>query len=85
MSRKPELSLLECFIKKDLAGLLRLEWSMGNGQCPECCGVHQGWLGHPCHPTQDTIGHEAECPLADAIRQLGGSPLMMPTAVGAQR
>ncbi len=50
----------------------KLEWSMGNGQCPECYGVHGGWLGHPFHPTPSSIGHEPDCQLARAICSLGG-------------
>ncbi len=46
------------------------EWSMGNGQCPECYGVPDSWLGHPCHPTKDTLGHESDCVLASSIKQL---------------
>ena len=55
--------------------LKRQEWSMGNGQCPECCGVPASWHGHPCHMTADTIGHELDCPLADAMAELGMRPL----------
>jgi hypothetical protein len=57
--------------------LRRREWSMGcggsenNGQCPECCGVHEGWHGHPCHTTSDTIGHKKSCKLANALKDLG--------------
>lgn len=54
----------------------KLEWSMGNGQCPECCGVPASWHGQPGHMTTDTIGHEAECPLAAALRDAGETPLM---------
>ena len=44
------------------------EWSMGNGQCPECGGLSKEWL-------EDTIwsdvGHETECKLATALESLG--------------
>ena len=43
------------------------EWSMGNGQCPECCGVPPSWYGHPCHRKASSIGHERKCSLAAAI------------------
>lgn len=55
------------------------EWSMGNGQCPECHGVHAGWHGHPCHMTTDTIGHKEDCTLAAALTAMGQSPLMIGT------
>ena len=77
MPRKLQFSALECVLDGDLPNLLRHEWSMGNGQCPECNGVPQSWLGHPCHPTQATIGHKANCPMARAIKQLGAEPLML--------
>ncbi len=53
--------------------LRRKEFSIGNGQCPECCGVPPSWLGHPLHRTQDTIGHKKDCDLAQAITSVGGS------------
>lgn len=57
--------------------LLKQEWSMGNGQCPECCGVPESWHGHPLHMTPDTIGHQKKCKLAASIKELGGTPLMI--------
>lgn len=57
--------------------LLAKEWSMGNGQCPECCGVPEDWIGHPCHLDSTKIGHEPDCELAAAIKDAGGAPLMM--------
>lgn len=53
------------------------EWSMGNGQCPDCYGAHKGWHGHPAFLQAASIGHEPDCPLAAAITELGGEPLMM--------
>lgn len=53
------------------------EWSMGNGQCPECFGVPASWHGHPLFLTADTIGHEAGCTLAAALRDAGETPLMI--------
>lgn len=53
------------------------EWTMGNGQCHECCGVHEGWHGHPCHMTPETIGHQPDCSLAAALTALGEKPLML--------
>lgn len=57
--------------------LKKLEWSMGNGQCPECCGVPPSWYGHPCHRTYGSIGHHKGCKLAASLKELGDSPLMM--------
>ena len=56
--------------------LRKREWSMGNGQCPDCCGVPESWHGHPCHMTAETIGHEAGCSLSKALRAMGERPLM---------
>ena len=56
--------------------LKKREWSMGNGQCPECFGVPESWHGHPCHMSAKTIGHEAGCSLAEALRAAGERPLM---------
>ena len=53
------------------------EWSTGNGQCPECCGVPPSWYGHPLHRTTDSIGHEPSCKLAGAISEAGGSVLFV--------
>lgn len=53
------------------------EWSMGNGQCHECCGAHEGWYGHPCYMESESIGHEKTCSLAKAIKELGGNPLYL--------
>lgn len=52
------------------------EWSMGNGQCPECCGAPDSWHGHPCHMTTESIGHELDCSLAASLSDLGVTPLM---------
>ena len=55
--------------------LLKREWSMGNGQCPDCCGVPKSWLGHPLYLDGSGIGHEPKCSLAAAIAGAGGKPL----------
>ncbi|MBW2178752.1 MAG: hypothetical protein JRG81_00020 [Deltaproteobacteria bacterium] len=57
----------------ELKYLQSLEFSMGNGQCPECNGASKSWHGHPCYPGPETIGHEADCPLAAAIQSSGGA------------
>jgi hypothetical protein len=55
--------------------LLNKQWSMGNGQCPECCGVPENWLGHPCHLDSSNLGHKKNCPLAKALEDVGVKPL----------
>lgn len=52
--------------------LKSIEYSMGNGQCPECYGVPPSWHGHPCHLTPQSIGHKANCSIAQAIISSGG-------------
>jgi len=48
---------------------------MGNGQCPDCYGVPESWLGHPLYLNGAGIGHEPKCALAAAIADAGGKPL----------
>ncbi len=62
-------------MKRTLKYLLKKEWSMGNGQCAECEGVSEDWLGHPLFLTSDLIGHEANCAVAELIKELGVAPL----------
>jgi hypothetical protein len=65
------------YLMREAAKYLRnREWSMGNGQCPECCGVPEGWYGHPLYMAPNSIGHKSECVLAAALRELGETPLM---------
>jgi hypothetical protein len=56
--------------------LLAREWSMGNGQCPDCCGVPPSWHGHPLYLKTEKIGHQKGCKLAAALTSAGESPLM---------
>lgn len=56
---------------KSIDYLRKIEWSMGNGQCPECYGVSEKWLGHPMYLTGKRIGHKLNCPLANALVELG--------------
>ncbi len=49
--------------------LRKKEWSMGNGQCPECCACHSGnpgWV-RDC----DHLGHNRSCKLAKSLVALG--------------
>lgn len=57
--------------------LKKQEWSMGNGQCPECCGVSSKWLGHPLHLDSSTIGHKSSCGMAASLASLNVSPIML--------
>ncbi len=44
------------------------EWSLGNGQCPDCCGLDPKpglWDG------RGTVGHTPKCKLANTLRELG--------------
>ena len=43
------------------------EWTMGNGQCGECCGNKPRARWHT-----DTVGHRQGCKKAKAIEALGG-------------
>lgn len=63
-------------IKKTINYLKKREWSMGNGQCPDCEGVPPSWHGHSLHMDAGSIGHEPDCPLAASLRELGVTPLM---------
>ncbi len=59
-----------------LAYLQREEWTMGNGQCHECCGLKPAvFLGHPNAPTEDYLGHDKDCQHAAALADLGDTPL----------
>lgn len=62
---------------KTVKFLRGLEWSLGNGQCPECEGVPESWHGHPMHETADTIGHEKDCPIATSLIELGEAVLVI--------
>lgn len=53
------------------------EWSMGNGQCPECYGVPPSWLGHPSYLDSSSIGHKPNCALAAALRETSTDPVVM--------
>ena len=52
--------------------LRRKEWSMGNGQCPECCGMGEmiaaNWKFHGM-PAE--YGHKDGCEFAKALEELG--------------
>jgi len=63
-------------MNKTIEYLRKKEWSMGNGQCPECCGVPKSWHGHPCYMKADSIGHKKDCGLALSLKDLGEKPVM---------
>lgn len=49
---------------------------MGNGQCPECCGVSEKWYGDYNHAKKGDIGHKKKCDLASSINELGGNAIL---------
>jgi len=53
--------------------LLKDEWTMGNGQCGECYGKGMRFLRQDM---PEEIGHERTCGKAQAIKDLGGNPLI---------
>jgi len=65
--------------KVAIAYLRQREWSMGSGQCPDCCGMKTDFGCGTDNIWKDSPkGHERECPLAIALTGLGESPLMLP-------
>lgn len=53
-------------ISKTIRFLRKDEWTMGNGQCHECCGQKpraKWWT--------DKVGHRKDCMLAMALEELG--------------
>ena len=50
--------------------LRNLEWSMGNGQCPECCGCKPGFDSAD-DPFIRRQGHLRKCTLAKGLVSLG--------------
>lgn len=51
------------------AYLRKKEWSMGNGQCPECCATGPAWL--LLGGWGNEIGHKRNCDLAQGLEDLG--------------
>lgn len=49
--------------------LLKEEWTMGNGQCDFCCGKAKTFYPQSMY---EEIGHEHDCGIGLAIRELGG-------------
>ena len=54
--------------------LTEQEWSMGNGQCPECCGIG---VGFHMQDHSSRIGHKKGCKLAKQLKEIGGKPMMI--------
>jgi hypothetical protein len=46
--------------------LLKVQWNMGNGQCPECYGCEPGFHG-PSSMMYKEEGHFQDCLLAAAL------------------
>ena len=59
---------------KALALLRKGEWSVGNGQCPECYGSGPSFHGRCFGGWQAAaeLGHEKKCGRAEAMEELGG-------------
>ena len=52
--------------------LLKKEWSMGNGQCDECCGLKPGFgAGSAMPASPDETGHYTKCKFAKMMKELG--------------
>jgi hypothetical protein len=46
--------------------LKKKEWSMGHGQCDECCGLGPDWPNWKGNP-----GHHKDCGFARLLLELG--------------
>jgi hypothetical protein len=55
-------------MSKAIKQLRNMEWSMGNGQCPQChgCRPNKGWW-------TKTVGHQKNCGIALALKELGAN------------
>lgn len=64
---------------KTIEFLRRDEWTMGNGQCGECCGLGTGFLhgSFGGHEDVGRIGHRPACALALSLEELGEEVLWM--------
>jgi len=52
--------------------LTKKEWSMGNGQCHECCGLGPNWgKGFANEPAPEETGHKKNCKYAKMMKELG--------------
>jgi hypothetical protein len=52
--------------------LTKKEWSMGNGQCDECCGLGPDWgKGFMNEPLPEETGHTRNCKFAKMLKELG--------------
>ena len=52
--------------------LTKKEWSMGNGQCDECCGMGPNWgKGMANEPLPEETGHTRKCKFAKMLVELG--------------
>ena len=52
--------------------LSQKEYSMGHGQCPECCGLHPEFgLGSANPAAPDQTGHYKKCKFAKMLKELG--------------
>ena len=56
---------------KLIINIRKKEWSMGNGQCPECCGLEAGFNGHLGSYNPFDCGHSKDCSIANSLTLLG--------------
>lgn len=47
------------------------EWTMGNGQCHECCGTKDGFNGHSLSYNKFDMGHEKGCSIGEILEAFG--------------
>jgi len=47
------------------------EWSMGNGQCPECNGLDPDHYGTGGWIRKSEFGHTTNCPLGLSLKEIG--------------
>jgi hypothetical protein len=51
--------------------LTKKEWSMGNGQCDECCGLGPNWAkGCLNEPLPEETGHKRNCEFAKMLVEM---------------
>ena len=72
-------------MKSYVTKLREKEWSMGHGQCPECCGLgpsfyKDGFLNEIKNPV--LIGHKRFCLLARMMKDYGIHPIILGNFMG---
>lgn len=72
-------------IESTISFLRKNEWTMGNGQCPDCYGLspYGRWEKHPCNT--EGVGHKRSCDRAIALEGLGEEVIYIPKATRYNR